>query len=895
VIWNVVNKCEAISIKTLGILYHCERHLKSCYLNRPVEPTRWSKLGGPAIYFDISIIKSRFLEERFREDHAMGLVKDKIKYVTINDILFAGHQKIILIEGDPGAGKTMITINICKRWAEGKLLNDELVFLVPLRDKYYQKVTNLNELFLRHDGCPEMKEYAQQNNGKGLIFILDGWDELPDQLQLQSFYHDIIFRKNALTCSTIIVTSRPSCSDHIAEAVQDHYYQILGFTPQTVETYVKEYFKYDLSCVIPLLEILNFREYLRRHFYIPITVVIICFVYHKNGNRLPETLSKLYEKFVLLCVRSNICENLTKNFKSLHSIPEELSPLFSKLCKIALRILINNTLVFDGEELEDELKQLYFRSTDVFGLLSVERVTNDLAEKEIHCSFIHRAVQELLAAMSILESNSIAETIDKYFHEDSYLINVFPFVFGLMSNVDLKHLTKILKQKVFESASLFSVILLCLFEAQDEMLCFEFGQVFNEENNINLKKLKSDLEYRHAAYFLSVCGCKQLNITIQFIGDDQVEIMSQYLCKSSTEIVSFSCGNVRLSEKGFKDMAKILSCQHNLRSLNIGRFVTCSPTATCFEIMSKSFCRCNLSIVKLRLLNVTFMNKVDLDSLGHLINTLKSLECLSIKNLGVPLKPSDSFSDAVCAKSLRQFEVCICSYDDGKMVSKILSQNGSLRVLRVYEVKDTDYLTMIFDALSTNKSVTMFTAFTSCIGAYSVTLGQSIEKCIASNQLLTRIILTGFTSTWSSSQVCSICAGLQSNNTLISLDISGCYIDKTAGNAMCNMLSLNTSLLHLFLNPVHMEKPEAVAIIGTCNINTTLQVLSLAEWSVKTDEINVVMLGTFNRKFAYSSDKEIDHIFNQLQISRQDKKKPTLKVIWLVYILRMSLHYSMCI
>ena len=103
----------------------------------------------------------------------------------------------------------------------------------------------------------------------------------------------------------------------------------------------------------------------------------------------------------------------------------------------------------------------------------------------------------------------------------------------------------------------------------------------------------------------------------------------------------------------------------------------------------------------------------------------------------------------------------------------------------------------------------MFTAYpASCVGD-SITLGKSIEKCIASNQSLTCIDFTGMYphvmfrsmngNMWSSSQVCSICTGLQYNNTLIMLDIAGCYIDKTASDAVCVMLSLNTSLQYLFL------------------------------------------------------------------------------------------------
>jgi len=429
----------------------------------------------------------------------MGLVKSKINYFTVNDIIAAGHKKITLIEGDPGAGKTTITINICKLWAEGKLLPGELVFFIPLRHSRFQKVTNISKLFDCLN-CSELKQYAQQNNGKGLVFILDGWDELPDQLQLQSFYRDIIFEKSALTCSTIIVTSRPSCSDHIAEAVQDHYYQILGFTPQTVQKYIREYFHGNPQSVQSLLEILRVQENLCQHFYIPITVVIMCFVHHKSCHQLPKTLSKLYEKFVMLCIHSNIPDSLKKKFKSLHNVPEELSPLFRKLCKIALRMLINKTLVFDGEELKGELKQLNFASTDVFGLLSIEHVTNDLAEKEIHYSFIHRAVQELLAAMSILQSGSIEDMIDRYFYEGSYLINVFSFVFGLIPNELLIPLAVLLRQKFINSGrsyALLTTILYCLFESQDKIVCREFGQVLNNDV-INLIELGSDLEYHHA-------------------------------------------------------------------------------------------------------------------------------------------------------------------------------------------------------------------------------------------------------------------------------------------------------------------------------------------------------------------------------------------------------------
>ena len=79
---------------------------------------------------------------------------------------------------------------------------------------------------------------------------------------------------------------------------------------------------------------------------------------------------------------------------------------------------------------------------------------------------------------------------------------------------------------------------------------------------------------------------------------------------------------------------------------------------------------------------------------------------------------------------------------------------------------------------------------------------------------------------WSSTQVSSICTGLCTNTTVVTLDISGCYIDTEACHSVCNMLSQNTTLKHLFLNPVNLEKQEAIALINSSRANDTVELLS---------------------------------------------------------------------
>ena len=586
-------------------LKRCKDNLKHYYLNKMDQSrsTKWPQLGDPEFYLDVTITRAKYSYqmkekdvslrmERYCEEYAMGLV-DNEDGVTIDKILVGGKEKVTLIEGDPGSGKTTLTLQICKQWAEGELLSNCFLILIPLR--CYELATNTNDLFELFEklGCPlpGMKEYAQQNNGEGLVLILDGWDELPNQLQTDSLFSDIVFNKNSLFLySTIIVTSRPSCSGNIAKVVQQRkaHYQILGFSPHNSELYIKHYFNNDLQSAELLIAMLKGREYLRRHFYIPITVAIMCFVYsHNDEGKIPETLSKLYEHFVLLYICSNVpdtcCKDI-KEFNTLSDVPKILQPLFGKLCKTAYDILRDQKLVFDEDILgitNCDLKNLDLdtQQFDGLGLLHVEYFPTKWATTKRSYSFIHRAVQELLAAIFMLDtgniSDNISDILDEHFYEDSYLINMFPFLFGLMSKELLRPLARKLIQifnKYDRSREFLSSILYCLFEAHDETLCREFGQVFSEKRDIKLQ-LRTLLEYHYACYFITVCGIKRLNVTMRCTNinaDPYCEIIAKYL-NISTDIASFyfNTWTSKLSHKGMEHFAKALSSQPNMLSVKL--------------------------------------------------------------------------------------------------------------------------------------------------------------------------------------------------------------------------------------------------------------------------------------------------------------------------------------
>ena len=734
----------------------CKDDLKLCYRKRinQKKSTRWPKLGDPTLYVDVTVVRAKILPERFREEHAMGFVeRSDYSYIAVDELLKEGNEKISLIEGDPGAGKTTFAFQICKNWAEDKLLKEDLVMWIPLR--HFKSVTTTSELFDKL-GYPEMINYAQLYSGKGLVLMLDGWDELPDHLQIESLFRDIVFGTiRVFSHSTIIVTSRPNCSCEIAEAVEEtnSYYQILGFNQEMTITYINAYFHNDPSSAKLLLEFLSSNKYLRQHFYIPISVTIMCFVYHSDGNQTPQTLCSLYERFLVLYLRSNVpdaCLQDLAKFKMIHhdDIPEKMRSLFDKLCKTAFDMLKDNKLVMHEEEfgvVQDDLDSLQLKQFDGFGLLHIDHYTGKLATMETLYSFIHRAVQELLVAISLLDTGNVSDILDEYFQIESYLINVFPFLFSLASKEFLRPLAKKLIQifsRSGRSNELLSSILYCLFEAHDETLCREFGHVFSEERNIAVN-LRTFLDYHYACYFISVCGVKRLNFTIHngILSEScylQCEILHKYL-KSTSDIASFSSVGhfgliLSLSREGMKELAKSLSTQYNLLSMVLF-FIRCVPG--CTAILCDSICKQNPQITKLKLPEGE-LSESDLESIGALLTTCVSIEKLVMRcssSEGICLILSLSFCKALCETKSLQILLLpnwTLSQVDSKVFGNVISQNCSLKELCI-RVATADCLDPILNGLSSNTSITTFKALPRKSGA-SNELGQCFKRHLTLNQ-----------------------------------------------------------------------------------------------------------------------------------------------------------------
>ena len=106
----------------------------------------------------------------------------------------------------------MFSWEVCRRWGQGELLLQyPLVVMLPLRDSDIQNAGSVEDLF-PHDHKPcqqEVTKAVEHESGKGVMFVLDSFDELPvHKREAPSLWMKLIAGK-ILLMSTVMVISRP--------------------------------------------------------------------------------------------------------------------------------------------------------------------------------------------------------------------------------------------------------------------------------------------------------------------------------------------------------------------------------------------------------------------------------------------------------------------------------------------------------------------------------------------------------------------------------------------------------------------------------------------------------------------------------------------------------------
>ena len=360
--------------------------------------------------------KSNFL------DRYSVLLKQQANYTrerlnSYSDIVVE-NCRVILIQGYPGSGKTFLTKQMCMKWAQGELLNrfNHVIFL-ELRDKEVATAETFDKIIQLYMG-PLAKGIIKQiyeRNGKGILIILEGWDELPEGKRHSSIFTRLI-SGDLLPEVVIVITSRPSAIKSLQYKHIQRRIELLGFTEEQVEKNITFYFQKFTNAselVKKFYSELKRLPLLKCSIFVPINLCIALYIFNTSDYELPNTFTDTHKELVLNQLRRHQARKPdSESINTLENLPEEVDDMLLRLGKMAYEQLQNNlTLVFSEKMIKKycfDSKNVNLDSFDGMGLLQVSNHRHFVSVIKTY-EFIHRTLQELLAAWYLSQQGESAQ------------------------------------------------------------------------------------------------------------------------------------------------------------------------------------------------------------------------------------------------------------------------------------------------------------------------------------------------------------------------------------------------------------------------------------------------------------------------------------------------------
>ena len=316
--------------------------------------------------------------------------------------------QFVLFEGLPGIGKSVLLQEIAYQWGKKQLLTKfRLLLLVHLRNPAVQQISfikDLLQLFCKGDIegeeiASECSKYFFKNGGRDLVFLFDGYDELPKIQQKDSLIASILNREVLPKCS-LIISSRPHVSVELREKASVKV-DILGFAEKERKEYIEQALEGQPHKISELASYLDNHLTINGMCFMPFIMVILVFVY-KKGIFLPKSPVNLFQYFVCLTMCRHLAKSghhLDNTITDIAKLPEPCKTIIYQLSKISLEGINRNKLVFSFDEIMVTCPGIK-ESTDGFGLLQAVQHYG-LTGKTMTFNFIHRSIQEYLAAYHV--------------------------------------------------------------------------------------------------------------------------------------------------------------------------------------------------------------------------------------------------------------------------------------------------------------------------------------------------------------------------------------------------------------------------------------------------------------------------------------------------------------
>ena len=325
----------------------------------------------------------------------------------------AGRAKRVLLQGNPGSGKSTTLRKVCQDFAKSNLPPEikvvVRVVLGELEEGSKPKMEDLMQTCISEEHSnliEEITSFARKHNGEGILFLFDGFDELARDLQKKSLVADILNHK-AYPKSSYIITSRPSATAQLPpQAVQQiDRFETQGFTEDKMKQFIQQWFQTRPDTGKKVIKIIINNPKLCDMCHNPLTVLITCTIASEE-QMLPDRMTVLLKS--LMCLLGNTYlekKGQEPSIEQWEDLEEQCSS-FKELADLALDGFLKGQYVFTDKD-----SSLPHRPSklDHMGLF---RVTSQKKGGAIVKSyqFFHLVVQEFLSAYALSLKSSEDQT-----------------------------------------------------------------------------------------------------------------------------------------------------------------------------------------------------------------------------------------------------------------------------------------------------------------------------------------------------------------------------------------------------------------------------------------------------------------------------------------------------
>ena len=799
------------------------------------------------------------------------------KEVTNMTSIFTPHRfckqpLIVLIEGEPGMGKTTYCQKLvfdwagkqCREWDESFPRIDVLL-LLRCRGIKSTLWDAIEEQILPEEIKPEEKkmffQFLKENPSKVLL-LLDGLDEAdPQKLEM---YLKLVQRRQLPGCH-IVLTSRHEVGSKV-RPYADTLLEIVGFTATDAECYIRKYFQHAEHLAEELISKVKLDEDLGKLTQNPLNALLLCVIFEDLQGILPTNRTQLYVEIVLFILRRYESKN------GLSNRGKDLLLVYKKelmiLGETALDSLRKQELYFDDHK--GDIKE---SSLIKFGFLSIQSGGSKRAPCDRY-GFFHKSFQEFFSgyflAFSIIEDFTNFHSVltdSRYIDE---LVHVFRFMSGIVTQQSEETAVSIVQsiasivnetgRTSHKYGSYLKVLhhlinecktcsgdvntkLACAFgeslELVDVVVSYPpislgkefigtFLQALTFNSTVtNLKLLRMILETRVVNPVDEIFNPFSLSSSLflmKCIGAEEANSLAQVL-RVNTSLSSLDLDDNSIGDKGANSLAHALGVNTclslNLSSNSIGADGACSLAQALMV---------NTSLSSLGL----HSNSIGADganSFAHALRLNTSLSSLNLSSNSISVEGASSLAQALRINtSLSSLDLAWNGIggEGANSLAQALRINTSLSSLDLtWNGIGNEGANSLAQALRVNTSLSSLDLGRNSIGAEG---GISLAHALGINTCLSSLNLEG--NSIGAEGANSLAQALRVNTSLSSLDLGSNSIGAEGGISLAHALGVNTCLSSLNLSRNSIGAEGANSLAQALRVNASLSSLDLDSNSI---------------------------------------------------------------